>query len=473
MPLAHFAPSEHIPPELAEGVAALRQRLGVPDAFSPDVVEEAERAVAQHALPDLDRTDLPFLTIDPEGSKDLDQAMHLERVGDGYRVFYAIADVASFVRPGGALDVECHARGETLYAPSVRTPLHPPVMSEGAASLLPGQVCSALLWTIDLDAAGAQTSARVERARVMSREQLTYPGVQAALDAGTASMELQLLREIGQLRQAQERARGGVSLQVPEQEVVERGGSWALEFRQTLPVEDWNAQISLLTGGAAARMMLEGGIGILRTLPPAQDADLARLRRIAAALELPWPPEQSYADFVPTVDPGTPRGAAMLTACTRLFRGAGYAAFDGAAPEQPLHAALAMPYAHCTAPLRRLVDRYAGEVCLALSAGVEVPSWVRAALPLLPAEMAAADARAKKYERGIVDLVEALVLSKRVGEVLTGSVVDVDAKGGAMLQLTDPAVTARVKGVFELGSQARVRLVGVDLLEGSVSFEPA
>lgn len=473
MPSAHFAPVERIPAELAQGVAALRERLSVPDSFEPAVLAEAEQAVAHHALPDLDRTDLPFVTIDPEGSKDLDQALYLERLSEGYRVFYAIADVASFVRPGGALDAACHARGETLYAPSVRTPLHPPVMSEGAASLLPGQVCSALLWTIDLDAAGAQTAARVERARVMSREQLTYAGVQAMVDAGTASPVLLLLREIGQLREAQERARGGVSLQVPEQEVVERDGSWALEFRQTLPVEDWNAQISLLTGAAAARMMMQGGIGILRTLPTAQDADLARLRRIAAALELPWAPNQSYAEFVPSVDPATPRGAAMLTACTRLFRGAGYAAFDGAVPEQPLHAALAMPYAHCTAPLRRLVDRYAGEVCLALSAGQPVPQWAKDALPALPAEMAAADARAKKYERGIVDLVEALVLSKRVGEVLSGSVVDVDSKGGATLQLTDPAVSARVKGTFDLGSQARVRIVAVDLVRGSVTFEPA
>ena len=89
-----------------------------------------------------------FVTVDPPGSRDLDQAMHLSRRNSGYRVRYAIADVASFVRPGGAIDQEAIRRVETLYSPDTRTPLHPPVLSEGAASLLPGQTRPALIWTI-------------------------------------------------------------------------------------------------------------------------------------------------------------------------------------------------------------------------------------------------------------------------------------------------------------------------------------
>ena len=98
------------------------------------------RPPRRRPCPAYDVTELPFLTIDPPGSMDLDQAMHLERRGAGFRVRYAIADVAAFVRPGGAIDAEAHRRVETLYSPDTRTPLHPPVLSEGAASLLPGQV---------------------------------------------------------------------------------------------------------------------------------------------------------------------------------------------------------------------------------------------------------------------------------------------------------------------------------------------
>ena len=71
----------------------------------------------------------------------------------------------------------------------------------------------------------------------------------------------------------------------------------------------------------------------------------------------------------------------MVVASTTLLRGAGYATFDGQLPEQPEHAALASTYAHVTAPLRRLVDRYGLEICAALCAGDEVPQWVVDGLP--------------------------------------------------------------------------------------------
>ena len=103
------------------------------------------------------------MTIDPPGSLDLDQAIHVERRGDGHRVSYAIADVGSFVEPGSALDAEAHARAVTVYAPDAKAPLHPVVLSEGAASLLPGQWRPAALWTIDLDSGGEPVSTVVER----------------------------------------------------------------------------------------------------------------------------------------------------------------------------------------------------------------------------------------------------------------------------------------------------------------------
>jgi exoribonuclease R len=125
--------------------AALRADLQVPGDFPATVLAEAARAAQQAALPDHDRTDIPFVTVDPAGSKDLDQAVHLAHDGGGYLVSYAIADVASFVRPGSELDAESHRRGETLYFPDARVPLHPTVLSEGAASLLPGQLRPAVL----------------------------------------------------------------------------------------------------------------------------------------------------------------------------------------------------------------------------------------------------------------------------------------------------------------------------------------
>ena len=128
------------------------------------------------------------------------------------------------------------------------------------------------------------------RALVRSRAKLSYAGAQADLDAGTRRRAAgAAAHRSGTLRLDLEAARGGVSLSVPEQEVVAPDDRWELAYRAPLPVEDWNAQLSLATGMAAAALMLEAGVGILRTLPPARDGSLAKLRRTASALGIKWP----------------------------------------------------------------------------------------------------------------------------------------------------------------------------------------
>lgn len=453
---------------------ALRVELEVPGSFSAGALAEAEQAAREPRLPDLDRTDLPMVTIDPPGSMDLDQALHLARTGTGFRVSYAIADVAAFVRPGGALDAEVFARGVTLYAPDTRIPLHPPVLAEDAASLLPDVVRPALLWELDLDDRGVLVGTSVRRALVRSTARLTYAQVQSALDEGSAGEVLQLLREVGLLREQRAAERGAVDLPTPSQEVeLDAAGRPCLVWRAMLPVESWNAQISLLTGTAAARLMLDGGIGLLRTLPPADEEAVTALRRSALALDVAWPEGEAYGAFVSGLDPSVPAHAALLSLATRLLRGAGYTAFDGAPPEQPLHSAVAMAYAHCTAPLRRLADRHVGEVCLALSAGEPVPVWARNALPQLPDVMAGATRRAAALERAVVDAAEAVVLAPRVGERFDAVVVESTPKGG-LVQLHDPPVRARCEGAdLPLGQRIEVELVVADPVRREVLLRPA
>jgi exoribonuclease R len=451
---------------LLDGLRAIRRELELPSAFAPDVRAAAEHAARHPRLPAEDRSDIELVTIDPPGSMDLDQALHVARTRAGFRVYYAIADVAAFVQPGGPVDVEANRRGETLYGADSRIPLHPPVLSEGAASLLPGELRPALLWTIDLDAAGEGIAVDVHRALVRSRARLDYAGVQRDIDAGRAGPMWAVLREVGELRKQRETRRGGVSLPLPEQEIRVEGTRWLIEYRARLAVEDWNEQISLLTGMAAAHLMVDARIGLLRTLPPPDPHAIERLRRSARALGIDWPAATSYAGFIRSLDPARPRDIAMAVASTSLLRGAGYAAFDGALPEQPLHSALASEYAHATAPLRRLVDRYTGEVCVALSAGLPVPDWVRTALPGLPDTMQVADRRASAYERAVTDLAEASVLSRRVGERFSGAIIDLSgndpSRGTVMLR--DPAIEAPVSAAaaLPLGANVEVRLVEAD-----------
>jgi len=464
------------PPDAADVAAAfadLRASQEVELGFPEDVVADARASARSPRLPDRDETEVPFVTIDPPGAKDLDQALHLERRDGGYRVRYAIADVAAFVTPGGPMDREAHERGQTFYAPDANALLYPPELSEDAGSLLPEQARPALLWTMDLDAEGEGVAVDVSRALVRSRAQLDYAGVQRTIDDGSADEPLLLLRVVGLLRQEREARRGGIDLPIPDQEIELVDGGYRLAWRAQLPVEGWNAQLSLLTGQAAAELMLKAKVGVLRTLPKADEGALARLRRSAAALGVAWPEAMSHQEFVRTLDPAVPAHAAVLAETTVLFRGSGYAAFDGEPPAQAKHAGVGAAYAHATAPLRRLVDRYVGEVCVAACAGAEIPAWAREALPGLPETMERSSRRAQQYEGGIVSTVEAALLAGSVGRVFDAVVVEADGDDG-VVQLTDPAVTARCEGAdLPLGERVEVRLTLADVAERRVRFELA
>ena len=458
--------------KIAAAFADLRESLGVPMAFPADVLADADESVRSPRLPKTDETAIPFVTIDPPESLDLDQAMHLERRGNGYRVRYAIADVGAFVTPGGPMDREAHARGQTLYAPDGKARLYPPQISEGAGSLLPDETRPALVWDMEVDETGEGIEVAVRRALVRSREKLDYEEVQRSLDDRTAPESLQLLREVGALRQEREARRGGITLPIPEQEVQRGSHGYTLRYRAPFPVEGWNAQISLMTGMGAAELMLGAGVGVLRTLPKADRGAVARLRRTAKALEIPWPEDVTYADLVRELDPRVAMHAAFVSESTVLLRGSGYLAFDGKPPDKAVHAGVASTYAHTTAPLRRLVDRYVGEVCLAVSSGSAVPKWARSALPDLPETMDVSNRRAQQYESGIVSTVEAAVLEPSVGRTFQAVVVDIDENdGGGTVQLREPAVTARCEGDdLPLGEQIDVKLEVADVMKRLVRF---
>ncbi|HEX3824176.1 MAG TPA: RNB domain-containing ribonuclease [Mycobacteriales bacterium] len=454
--------------DLEVPLRALRAALRVPDEFGPDVLAAAASASWSRDSR-TDATDIPLVTLDPEGSRDLDQAFALQSVGSGLRFHYAIADVGAFVAADGPLAAEAAKRGETLYLPDGRTPLYPTVLSEGAASLLPDGERPAVLWRLDLDADAEPRKVEVRRAIVRSRAQLDYQSFETA-DPDSAV----LLRRFGELRARRERERGGISLNIPEQDVVPAdGGGWELESRTPVAAEDWNAQLSLLVGMAAATMMIDAKIGLLRTMPKPWHRTVGSLHRTAAALGIGWPEGTPYAQVIRGLDPAKPAHAAMIRLASALFRGAGYVAFDGEVPAQTRHAAVAAPYAHATAPLRRLADRFVSEVCLAVSADVAVPDWARSGLPQLPHLMAAADNHAHQVDRAVVNLAETVLMQDRVGEVFDGVIVEVEGDHGE-IQLREPAVRARIDGSgLPLGHSVSARLATAEVKTRTLVFVPA
>jgi exoribonuclease R len=464
-------------PDLRAELADIRHELKIPGHFSADVLADTERSIANAAAPEIDMTDVPFVTIDPPSAMDLDQALHLSRDGAGYLIRYAIADVPTFVAPGGALDTDVHSRGVTYYGPDTRAPLHPIELSEAAASLLPGTDRPALVWEIKIDSSGERRGDPVvRRALVRSRAKLDYEGVQHELDAGTAGEMLELLPVVGQLRQERERARGGVSLNLPDQEIVANQRGFDLVYRSQLPIEGWNAQLSLLTGIAAAAIMRQAGVGIFRSVPDADEPGINRLRRTAKALGVEWPGTWTYADVIASLQPDNPMHLAFRNDAAGLFRGSGYVAFDETAsrpiPDNARHAAIAAEYAHVTAPLRRLVDRYGLATCVAASAGADIPDWVLAGLPDVPEAMDQARRRAGQYEGMCVAAVEAALLTGHEGRTFHGVIVEVarDNTHGQVV-INEPAVRGRVNGDdLPLGEEVTVRLAEASIEARRVLF---
>jgi exoribonuclease R len=464
--------AEAPPSPLIADFARIREQFDVHPEF-PDEVEEAAGAAAERppaADGRGDLRDLAFFTVDPPGSRDLDQAMLLERLaGGGHRVRYAIADAGHFVDRGGAVEAEAWRRGVTVYTPDVRCPLDPRALGEGAASLLPGDDRPAVVFTIELDEEGRTASASVGRALVRSREQLDY--------AHLGDERETILREIAERRIALARARGAVALHAPAQRVVSDAGSpcgYRLEWETRRESEDWNAEISLLAGTVAAVVMLRHRVGLLRTMGGADPYRVGALRHAAAALGVSWPAEVGYEEFARDLRPTDAPHAALVEQARGVMGRAGYMAFSGEVPAEHIHAGLATPYAHTTAPLRRLADRYVLDLLIDLEAGGSPRPEAVATLARLPETMEDSEFRAAQVERAIVDDLEARLLEHRVGERFDAAVVDDDTRG-ARLQIAEPPVRARLRSDRRIapGTMLAVRLVAADPIGRSLRFAPA
>ncbi len=448
---------------LSQGLGDIRRRFDVPAGFPAEVMAEADRVTSSTPSADgPDRTDVDFVTLDPVGSTDLDQAFAIESAGSDLILRYAIADVGAFVQPGGAIDAEAWRRGVTLYLPDGRVGLHPPQLAEGAASLLAGVDRPAVVFVVRVDSGGAVHLDGAERAVVRSRAQLAY----ATVETHQLPAEFE---ELARRIEAAEAARGADRVDMPEQEVVRHDGAFSLRFRPRRAVERQGAAMSLATNMAVADALFAAGTGLFRTMPAVDERGERRLRLTAQAFGFDWPKGVPLTRFEPMLDRDDPRTAAFQLAIRRASGKASYEPFR--AGVVPWHAAVAATYTHATAPLRRLADRFVVEAAVSVAAGRPIEPWVAEAFETVPAVMDAATSRASQIDRAALDLAEAVVLAGREGELFEAVVTDEDDRG-ARIQLLDPAVVARVDARrVDPGDEIRVRLVRADPAKGRIEFE--
>lgn len=447
---------------LALELAAIRTAFQVPERFPPEVLAAAQQASRRAPTEHADWTDRNFVTLDPAQSTDLDQAFAIDAAGDAFILHYAIADIGWFVDPDGAIADEAWRRGETLYLPDGKANLYPPILSQGAASLLPDGPRPAIVFSVRVDAQGAVALDAMTRAVIHSRAKLAYDNVtDGDLPPGFADLTERLIRA--------EAARGAARIDPPEQEVaLGADGRLALVFRARHASEDRNAALSLACNMAVAKLLIAHSTGLFRVMDEPDDRAVARLRLTARALGIDWPSTATLTQFERTLDPADPRHATLMLAIRRAGNGAGYRAY--AQGETPWHAAVAASYAHATAPLRRLADRYVVEAALAVANGRAVPAHVEAAFGRLPKVMARADGRAGQIDRAVIAMAEAVMLSGREGERFDAVVTSIDDRG-ATIQLCALPITARIDAAgLTPGDTAVLTLTEADPAQRRIGF---
>lgn len=449
---------------LAAGLATIRAEFHVPDGFPPEVTAAAQAAAKRAPDRHADRTAVPFVTLDPAASTDLDQAFSIEASGGDLLLHYAIADVAWFVEDGDAVDAEAWNRGETLYLPDGRAGLYPPVLAEGAASLLPDGPRPAVVFTVRVAGDGAVKLDGAQRAVIRSRAKLAYESVKVD--------ELPGFSELARRMAANEQRRGASRVDPPEQQVEAQGdGTFRLSFRPRLASEEQNAALSLAANMAIADAMLAHRTGLFRVMSEPDNGKVVALRNAAGALGLIWPAATGLRDYQKTLDPADPKQAALMLEIRRASPGASYQPYQQGLV--PWHEALAATYAHATAPLRRLADRYVVRCALAIASGQPVPQAVADAFARLPRVMGRADSRASQIDHAAIDLAEAVMLQGREGETFDAVVTDF-VDHGVRVQLANMPVVANVKANgFRQGDTLTLRLVSADPNQRSIVFEPA
>ncbi len=442
---------------LSHGFATIAQQFKLPLNFPTEVVEAAINAtkVPLTGIPiwlenRIDATHIPFVTLDPASSTDLDQAFAIEPDGDELVLSYALADVSAFVPSGGEIEIEAWQRGVTIYGLAEKIPLYPKVISQGAASLLPDGPRPAVLAVVSISKTGKVKLRSIDRVVCASRAKLAYDGVD--MNA------IPHVEDFAKRMWTDEITRGAVRVEFPKQEVIvdeSAPGGVRLILRGRVESESINSTLSLAVNMAIGSLFQDSRMGLFRVMDDPDPRAVELLRRTAHALGIAWSMNESLRDLQRRMDPENFTHQQFLLFARRAGGRASYAVFNSEKP--PWHSAIAASYAHATAPMRRLADRYVLDLAYSLANGHSVPRSQSEQLAELPVVMENCENRASSVDRAVIDLLEAVSIQHRVGEILEAEVVDAE---NGIVQTHDSAIRARATKLpkVENGATVRVRI---------------
>jgi ribonuclease R len=461
------------PGELRVEVAKILVMGGIDEVHAPDAFDEAEAYGTEVPAEMLegreDLTHLPLPTIDPEDARDHDDAVWVERAGDGgYRAWIAIADVSSYVRPGTNLDAESFKRGCSIYLPDRAIPMLPRPLSSNLCSLLPDVIRLCLCVEVELDAGGRVKRSRVIRGFMKSQAKLTYGGVARALGftsepprdpKAEAMIEgLRVANELSRSLRAQRMKRGALDFDLPEAKIImdDKGHPTDVQKRAQDPgmkkAYSLIEELMLLANEMLAEWLVTKGVpAVFRVHAPPDQKKLANLVVMCAELGVPFDLEdaedpkklsvilRSFAEH--------PQASVLNMLLLRAMKQATYDTTNIG------HFGLASKaYLHFTSPIRRYPDLVVHRSVHDELLGQRRHKTPQAAQKLGEAAVAASNAerKAMEIEREVVDLYRAIMMRDRIGERYEGTVTAI-VGSGLFCQLDSPFVDVLVR-LEDLGS---------------------
>ncbi|WP_415922517.1 ribonuclease R [Tateyamaria sp. SN6-1] len=483
---------------------------GIPDHFPDDVIAEADAQKPAGLKGREDLRDLPLVTIDPWDARDHDDACYAHADEDpknegGHIIWVAIADVASAVKPGSALDREARKRGNSTYFPDRVVPMLPDRLSGDLCSLHEGVPRACVAVRMQIDVKGKKLSHSFHRGLMRSPAALNYEEVQAAVDGRPNDRTLPLLEPVLEPLYAAWRAlvvarqdRQPLELDLPERQIVldDDGTVNSVAFKDRLDAHRLIEEFMVLANVAAAETLLAKKSPLLFRVheEPSQDK-LDALRETASAAGLTLAKGQvlktAHLNRLLAQAVGTEDAELINISTLRSMTQAYYS------PENFGHFGLALRnYAHFTSPIRRYAD------LIVHRALITAHGWGKDGLSAEEVErleqtakhISDTERRSMTAERDTTDRYLAAYLSERVGDEMEGRVAGI-AKFGIFVKLdgsgADGLVPMRAIGseyfhfdreentlmgsdtgmVIRLGQRATVRLAEAVPVTGGIALE--
>lgn len=482
---AHELPTD-FPPEVEQAAEALRAR-GVTAA---DVAGRA------------DLRDTLIFTIDPADARDHDDALSIERTGEGWRVGVHIADVSHYVRERTVIDAEAAERGTSVYLVDRVVPMLPHALSSDICSLVPGADRLTLSLFVDLAGDGTIAARKLVRAVIRSRHKLAYEDAQAVLDGEKSIDEptdsaLRDLRDVARMLRAKRSARGSLDLDLPEARVILGESGEPTDIQRVIRLESHKLieDFMLLANETIARRAIDADVPfIYRVHEPPDAGRMEQLRDFVATFghrlggRTGAPTPQDLQRLLAAAE-GTPQAGLISTVVLRSMKQARYS-------EQSLgHFGLATPsYTHFTSPIRRYPDLVVHRLAAGLFLDEKAP-WLDAEqLGDIARHSSERERVAVAAERDSKDLKKVEFMQRHLGAEFGGTISGVTAFGFFVLlddyfvdglvhvsSLDDDyylfveeqhaLVGERTRRRFRTGDRARVKVARVDTEERKIDFQ--